>query len=69
MYYSAYSPDALNALAQRLAEDDGVVWCIFDNTAEGAATQDAVTLSDILLQSRAGSSANPSQALPSPQTA
>jgi uncharacterized protein YecE (DUF72 family) len=69
MYYSAYSPDALNTLAQRLANDDGVAWCIFDNTAEGAATQDAMILSDILLRSGAESSANLSQAQPSPQTA
>jgi uncharacterized protein YecE (DUF72 family) len=60
MYYSVYLPDALNTLAQRLADDDGVAWCIFDNTAEGAATQDAMTLSHILLRSPAGGYANPS---------
>jgi uncharacterized protein YecE (DUF72 family) len=60
MYYSAYPREVLNALAQRLADDDGVAWCIFDNTAEGAATQDAMTLSDILLRSCAGSSPSPS---------
>ena len=48
MYYSAYPAEALDALARRLAGDDGRAWCMFDNTAEGAATQDAMTLTDIL---------------------
>jgi uncharacterized protein YecE (DUF72 family) len=48
MYYSAYPSEALDALARRLADDDGKAWCIFDNTAEGAATQDAMTLTGIL---------------------
>jgi uncharacterized protein YecE (DUF72 family) len=50
MYYSAYPPDTLNALAQQLTGHDGPVWCIFDNTAESAATHDAMTLTDILLR-------------------
>ena len=54
MYYSAYPRDALDALAQRLAHDDGSAWCIFDNTAEGAATHDAMILTDILLRAGAG---------------
>jgi uncharacterized protein YecE (DUF72 family) len=53
MYYSAYSPDTLDALAQRLAGHDGSAWCIFDNTAEGAATHDAMALA-----AGRGSSAN-----------
>ena len=48
MYYSAYPPEALDALAQQLAGDNGAAWCIFDNTAEGAATHDAMTLTDML---------------------
>jgi uncharacterized protein YecE (DUF72 family) len=48
MYYSAYGRDALDALARRLADDDGRGWCIFDNTAEGAATHDAMILADTL---------------------
>jgi uncharacterized protein YecE (DUF72 family) len=46
MYYSAYSEDYLSTLAQRLLEvmRTAPVWCIFDNTAEGAATVNALTL-------------------------
>jgi len=58
MYYSAYSPDTLDALAQRLASHDGSAWCIFDNTAEGAATHDAMAVADILHRTGTGSSAN-----------
>jgi uncharacterized protein YecE (DUF72 family) len=54
MYYSAYPRDTLDVLAQRLAHDDGRAWCIFDNTAEGAATHDAMILTDILLRAGAG---------------
>ncbi|WP_018260680.1 DUF72 domain-containing protein [Methylobacterium sp. WSM2598] len=46
IYYSAYSPGALDALAERLAAEarDGVPnWCIFDNTAEFAATSNALS--------------------------
>ncbi|HEX8597066.1 MAG TPA: DUF72 domain-containing protein [Chloroflexia bacterium] len=47
IYYSAYSPDYLKAIAGKLAESvvNGVqTWCIFDNTAEGAATGDALAV-------------------------
>lgn len=46
MYYSAYSPDFLEALAQTLREWAGSapVWCIFNNTAAGAAVADALSL-------------------------
>jgi uncharacterized protein YecE (DUF72 family) len=47
VYYSAYGAERLAALAQTLAnEDDGGTpsWCIFDNTAAGAATRDALDL-------------------------
>ncbi len=47
MYYSSYEPPLLRALAQRLllAQAEGVeAWCIFDNTASGAATADALGL-------------------------
>ena len=48
-YYSAYDEAYLRGLAVRLEEaaagaDD--VWCIFDNTAMGAATGNALTLLD-----------------------
>ena len=39
MYYSKYSDEYLDSLATKLAETarSASVWCIFDNTAEGAA--------------------------------
>ncbi len=45
MYYSAYQRDWLDALAVRLdraAAADENVWCVFDNTAAGAAVTDAL---------------------------
>jgi uncharacterized protein YecE (DUF72 family) len=45
VYYSAYEPGVLDALVVRLqlaASSDASVWCIFDNTASGAATGDAL---------------------------
>jgi uncharacterized protein YecE (DUF72 family) len=46
IYYSPYSEDYLEALAQTLSEAvrEAPVWCIFDNTAEGAATADALAI-------------------------
>jgi uncharacterized protein YecE (DUF72 family) len=50
MYYSAYDDHALNELARRLAAaaNGRDVWCIFDNTARGAATKNALTLGKLL---------------------
>lgn len=50
MYYSAYSPDFLEALAQTLREWAGSapVWCIFNNTAAGAAAADALALMELV---------------------
>jgi uncharacterized protein YecE (DUF72 family) len=50
VYYSAYDAAALDALAAKLraAARRGSVWCIFDNTAAGAATEDARHLQDRL---------------------
>ena len=44
MYYSAYSDDGLRTLAQNLRArlQSAPTWCIFDNTALGAATGDAL---------------------------
>lgn len=45
MYYSAYARSVLDALAVRLqiaAASDATVWCVFDNTASGAAVTDAL---------------------------
>lgn len=47
MYYSSYDDPTLHALAARLrelAKRADPVWCIFDNTAEGAATSNALQL-------------------------
>jgi uncharacterized protein YecE (DUF72 family) len=47
IYYSAYDADYLDALATRIRGDLDArreVWCIFDNTAAGAATQNALDL-------------------------
>lgn len=53
MYYSAYAPDVLDALAGRLAlaaQSESGVWCIFDNTAEGAAPANALYTTQALAQ-------------------
>jgi uncharacterized protein YecE (DUF72 family) len=44
MYYSTYSIEYLNTLAGRLADVRGEAWCIFDNTALGAATENALQM-------------------------
>lgn len=45
MYFSAYGTSRLTALAQQLLSSGAPeVWCIFDNTASGAALQDALEL-------------------------
>ena len=45
-YYSAYSPEYLRDLAATLkrASTSADIWCIFDNTASGAAAANALTL-------------------------
>jgi uncharacterized protein YecE (DUF72 family) len=51
MYYSAYEPELLCALASRigLALRAGcAVWCIFDNTAGSAAAHNALYLQQAL---------------------
>jgi uncharacterized protein YecE (DUF72 family) len=44
MYYSPYPQAYLDRLRHRFSSIDGEVWCIFDNTAEGAATHDALVV-------------------------
>jgi uncharacterized protein YecE (DUF72 family) len=48
VYYDTYGDEYLDALAARLRShlgtSDAPVWCIFDNTALGAATTNAVDL-------------------------
>lgn len=49
MYYSPYSQEYLEGLAARLRERaEGEAWCIFDNTAAGAAAGDALRLVALL---------------------
>lgn len=55
VYYSAYEASVLQALAARMrqAEAEGAeVWCIFDNTASGAAAADALALQALLEEGR-----------------
>ncbi len=49
-YYSAYAPTCLAALGPVLVQHAGAaeVWCIFDNTAAGAAIGDALALAELL---------------------
>jgi uncharacterized protein YecE (DUF72 family) len=54
MYYSNYEAAALQQLANDLAEaaqTAAQVWCIFDNTAEGAAINNALELATSLTHS------------------
>ncbi len=48
IYYSGYSEDALGHYAHLLASGTGPGWCIFDNTASGAATRDALRLREMI---------------------
>jgi uncharacterized protein YecE (DUF72 family) len=50
-YYSSYPDEMLQALARRMAvalRQHQRLWCIFDNTASGAATRDALVLQRLL---------------------
>jgi uncharacterized protein YecE (DUF72 family) len=46
IYHSDYAPDRLPAIERMVSADAAraPVWCIFDNTALGAATHNACTL-------------------------
>jgi uncharacterized protein YecE (DUF72 family) len=53
MYYSAYDRNALRQLAELISNEAEIgreVWFIFDNTAEGAATDNARALLEHLLE-------------------
>ncbi|UPA27616.1 DUF72 domain-containing protein [Shinella oryzae] len=45
IYYSSYSEADIRRFGERLAEDS---WCVFDNTASGAAIENALTMRDLL---------------------
>ena len=51
LYYSSYDDAALDALAAKLkaAAQRGPAWCIFDNTAAGAAMDNALHLQECLV--------------------
>jgi uncharacterized protein YecE (DUF72 family) len=50
-YWSRYSPEYIRALGDTLssASRDAETWCVFDNTASGAAMDNACELSDALV--------------------
>ena len=48
MYYSNYDDTALTTLAARVRSAEVETWCIFDNTALGAALGDALRLKSLL---------------------
>lgn len=45
-YYSAYTPEALQGLAQEIKALQGDVWVIFDNTAAGEAVGNGLELTE-----------------------
>ena len=49
-YYSAYGEEMLAATAEVLREEaqGGEVWCVFDNTASGAAAGNALRLRELV---------------------
>lgn len=55
VYYSPYSAEILSDIARTIEERTALgvtTWCIFDNTALGAATTDALTLKSQLSESQ-----------------
>jgi uncharacterized protein YecE (DUF72 family) len=57
MYYSAYSAAYLKALARDMRASAAPQWCIFDNTAVGAALGNALELQDLLRKNNASAAA------------
>lgn len=47
-YYSAYEADEVGEIAALLRAEPRAVWCIFDNTASGAAFGNALALTELL---------------------
>lgn len=57
IYYSAYGQQRVEALAASIAPPDDAgssTWCIFDNTASGAAIDDALCLRSLMMPARSG---------------
>lgn len=48
MYWSAYDEAALRALADQIRASPVETWCVFDNTASGAAAANALALQESL---------------------
>ena len=48
MYFSPYDDPALTALACEIRAQAGASWCVFDNTASGAAAANALVLKAML---------------------
>ncbi len=51
MYKSSYSPQMIDRIAQQISKTymlGGTVWCVFDNTSFGHATENALDLSFML---------------------
>lgn len=48
MYYSPYGEARVTEVAEAMAACSGDAWCIFDNTASGSATFDALALKQLL---------------------
>lgn len=51
VYRSSYDDGRLEAYSERLGAEAGPAWCIFDNTASGAATEDALKLKSLMSHS------------------
>lgn len=51
IYYSAYSEPVRRCVVERLNASEVPTWCIFDNTAAGAAVGDALWVHERLLKS------------------
>ncbi len=52
MYYSSYSPEFLDEIARGMSTAGREAWCIFDNTASGAAAENAMQLDALLKRIR-----------------
>ena len=48
MYWSAYSAEFLRGIAEAMKAGKSECWCVFDNTASGAALADALVLKEML---------------------
>lgn len=48
VYYSSYEDVVLRGLAAEVMSQSGETWCIFDNTASGAAAANALRLLDLI---------------------